>query len=110
MNEEILKRIDVLAAKMGVASEQLWAALIRQAHIEGVFDMWTLCSASVVTVLSLVYFYLIRDDYGAYLGRVFSTIFAIVCFVIWCACGGDILAALHNPEYWAANRILSALR
>ena len=35
MNDEVLARIDALAAKLGVVGEHLWGVLVRQAYIEG---------------------------------------------------------------------------
>lgn len=39
LTQEIMIRIDALAAKLGVASEQLWAIFVQQAHIEGYLQL-----------------------------------------------------------------------
>ena len=39
MTEEILKRVDALAAKLGVAATQLWAVLVHQARVRLITDV-----------------------------------------------------------------------
>ena len=34
IDSEVLKRIDALAAKLGVAADHVWAVLVRQAQVE----------------------------------------------------------------------------
>lgn len=36
MTDEVLKRIDALAAKLGVTADHIWSVLMRQARIEGI--------------------------------------------------------------------------
>ena len=39
MSDEILKRVDALAAKLGVVSEKLWGVLVKQAYVDGAIDV-----------------------------------------------------------------------
>jgi len=39
LTKELLSRLDALAAKLGVAADQLWAILVRQAQIEAIQDL-----------------------------------------------------------------------
>src|SRR5580692_8969790 len=47
MNEEILKRLDLLASKLNVTAEHLWQACLRQSRIEGYTDTFILILALV---------------------------------------------------------------
>lgn len=53
MTEEILKRLDALSAKLGVAAATLWDAYLRQARIEGIKDLAWAGIWSVVTILCI---------------------------------------------------------
>ena len=105
-----------LADKLGVATDVLWAALIRQAAIDGTVML-------VQCLLFLVAFgvyvrWIIRDpgdiDYDArdvrqaviIIGGITSVIgLALVILAI-----NDIIAAFLNPEYWALHKVMKLLQ
>ena len=51
MEQEMLKRLDVLAEKLGVAASMVWGFYIRQAYIDGVAD---LAAAGMITLVFIV--------------------------------------------------------
>ena len=53
MKEEVLTRLDVLAAKLGVAADHLWMVFTQQALLEGVGGVLLLLVMSLVSVLLL---------------------------------------------------------
>lgn len=108
MNEEILKRIDALAAKLGVAAEHVWGVLIKQARVEAATD-------AVGFILSLVCAYwLIRwARYMLKTGKDGDGIiwipFALCAFFVLVAGIGSfssIPTNVFNPEYFALKTIL----
>lgn len=102
MNQEILDRIDALAAKLGVVGEHLWAVLIRQVYIEaGLFML----SAGVAGALSV---FLVRVwnrspeyDRDVFLGIAITL--SVVAFIFTLAG----ISGLANAEYHALEKILS---
>lgn len=41
IDPELLKRLDAIAAKLGVTAQYLWSVLIRQGHIDGIMQVST---------------------------------------------------------------------
>jgi hypothetical protein len=110
MNEELLKRLDVLAAKLGVASAQIWQCLLLQSRIEAITDIGILC-------LCCGSFFVFRAwgrkivsgnwDEAAWLPL---TALACVTLIVACVVSSDIATELFNPQYFALNRILKSLK
>lgn len=114
MTDEILKRIDALAAKLGVASDHLWRVLTQQARIEAIEDLaW----AALFFALSGASIWAIRwviarrddDNIPGELGVV-SVIAALVFFVVACNCIAGTPGMFLNPEYWALKQILETVK
>lgn len=112
MKEELLKRLDVLAAKVGVASEHMWGVLVRQAYIEGIS---VLVATLLVAIGSVFIWRQFVKSNGAYddldvlwlIAGTISTIIGIVFLVI----SVDLVpTAIFNPEYYALKQILTVLR
>jgi len=118
MNEEILTRLDALAAKLSTTADQLWTVLIRQAQIEGVLFA---CIALVLAAIAVGFWRIghpklmsgwrngsqyHRDgwEFGLTAGWTISAVCAAVAIV--CA----FRAALYclNPSFYALRLILSA--
>jgi len=108
MQEELLKRLDALAAKLGVAAEHLWDVLVRQGQIEGMRGVVLAVVGFVVMLIAgrkaARAFRENRDD--ATMGWV------ILCFLS----GGAALVGqadawyLLNPEYFALRQLLELLK
>lgn len=113
MNEELLKRLDLLAAKLNVTATALWSALIRQARVEAIQD--TIYSVvlllAVGGLIKLIYWRWKSDD-----GRdddglvVTAAIAAAVFFFLFLMIASCIPTEFLNPEYFALTRLLEKLK
>lgn len=118
MNEEILKRIDLLAAKLGVTADHIWAVLVKQARVEAAeWIIWSL-------------FWFILSGACAYMSRwlyklektgnrsheveeayfLFAAVPSGIAFVIAAGCLANILTLFVNPEYWALKQIMEMMK
>jgi hypothetical protein len=111
VNQETVKLIEQLAAKLGTTADHLWAVLVRQAGIE----VWV----SVVTIVILGAFSAlwistfskwddwIDDGMGAVVmaGTIVSVVFL---FIVGCEIT-ELPTLLLNPEYWALKEVLDVL-
>lgn len=110
MNEEILKRLDLLAEKMGVATGQMWQALVFQARVEAIQD-------GIVLGLCLLAGYflyrwarqIIRDQPDEVVWVPWGVISAVVVILGLC-CISSIPTELFNPNYFALQKILEAVK
>lgn len=110
MQDEILQRLDALAAKLGVAGEGLWEILVLQAKISGIVDLiW-------VPILALLAFGAIRlmkwaedqaSDWDGVMVLSCVVIFASTIALPFLFTAG--IKELLNPEYYALNKILTIL-
>ena len=113
MNEELLKRLDLLAAKLNVTATVLWAALIRQARVEAIQDtVWSVLL--LFTVAGLVKFIYWRyrcedgrDDFGVVVAAAVGAIGLFFMFLMIASC---IPTEALNPEYFALTRLLEKLK
>jgi hypothetical protein len=119
--QEILARLDALASKLNVTSQQLWAILVRQAYAEAYVD---LAYAGVFAVIMFTAIYWLHRSitYGrstekagydsdwpalAVAGAiVFSIIVLISAAVVICDLNDAVLILL-NPQYWAYKHLFS---
>lgn len=132
---EILKRIDVLAAKLGVTAEIIWSILVKQAAIEA----WRTGIGAVVVIgaacalLPWVYREIARStaehkktecgggfcfDFtghwrGGFAGFMATTVACVVMLALLIAVVVDLASLptlILNPEYWALQQILGGMR
>src|ERR1017187_7037314 len=113
ISEELLKRLDVLAQKMGTTIDHLWQVLVRQAYIEAYLAIfWIIISAVIITVSCR---YILKsvemdeeDPISA--GRVTISItlgvLAVILFIVAC-CNVFSIGYLFNPEYYALGQFKS---
>lgn len=112
MNEEILQRIDALAAKLGVVGEHLWAVLVKQVQVDvivasGVLGLWTALSILwYVTNRAAIKKHGFSDAMEFGVGRtIFFAMLVVVGIIVWSACSPVILTGLLNPEYAALKKL-----
>ena len=109
MTKEILDRLDLLGAKLGVTGAHAYEVLVRQEHI----DAWSL------TVLAVLLW--VVSGYCFNLGRRYATMEErdqrMVSFIVsgFLLIIGTLVAfhaagRLLNPEYYAIQEIMEALR
>jgi hypothetical protein len=112
MTEEILKRLDALAVKLGVTGTHLWGVLVQQARIEA-FECigWALvwigigifCVRKARKSLKFEdpdkYFEIRLGLYAAFAVSIF------ICFMLLAGVPSQII----NPEYWALKEVIKAV-
>jgi len=113
MNEELLKRLDAIALKVGTTATQLWGVLIRQARVEMWQDIGWMVGWLAVCGLSAwgVRWLLHEDEPSANDGPI--VILAGVCvFAVLAAayCGQSAITEGINPQYWAFKQLLGMLK
>jgi cytochrome bd-type quinol oxidase subunit 2 len=119
VNEELLKRLDVLAAKLGVTAQYLWTVLVKQAHIEAAMDtFWAVVFIALLVSGVICLRWSIKkindpDTYNEEGWIALSTFSGIVIFaglILVPVFTSSAIAEHFNPEYWALEKILSALK
>jgi hypothetical protein len=116
MKDEILKRVDALAEKLGVASGELWKILVQQAHIVAIQTGVEIVICGAISIVG--YRWMRRgfaaaeeDDWDSFpavmIGGLLmffgGTLFAIVNLI-------DVWTPLLNPQYWALQQILETIK
>lgn len=109
MNEELLKRLDTIAEKLGVATNHLNEVFIRQAILEGYYGIfWFVAGIGLAFLTPFLYkkSKTIDDECAAIVMMIFVRIFAIA-FII----GGLMdTTSLFNPEYEATKELFKLLK
>jgi hypothetical protein len=110
MTDEIFKRIDALAAKLGVTASQIWAVLVKQARIEAVEDIcWALFWFLLAGLLSRMAWHAHKkDEESSGEVIVFGVITAVVCIGVGMAFIAGTPGMILNPQYWALKRLAEA--
>ena len=108
MQEELLKRLDLLATKLGVAVEHLWAVLVRQGTVEGVIGAFAAILGGVICLVSFKNLRAAYQEYedGTVVGWAFLAFMSLIAFAI----GVDQAKYLFNPEYFALQEVLRLLK
>lgn len=116
MNDEILKRIDALAAKLGVAGAELWRILVKQAKVDAISDVaWAIVSIAIIFgVIKLEYWAVRRnekeeDDWIIGI-TIISVIVGVTFLIVGIASLMDLPTALFNPEYRALELLKHAIK
>lgn len=107
--------LKLIADKLGVASEHLWGALVRQAAISSSVDLAVLVAG--VFGLKWAFGALRRNTKDMDIGEPWKVLgwaawgfMAFLMFVIIAANTSNIMAGFFNPEYWALKDVLSCLK
>lgn len=120
IQQELLKRLDAFAQKLGVTAEHLWGVLVKQAQIEATIAFgWTIFELIlfVIAVLCLRAAYkhgrewLDGEKYiplwATALYGCFATPLSIIAAMFNLF---DFIRWYSNPEYFALQEILKVLR
>jgi hypothetical protein len=111
MNEEILKRIDVLAAKLNTTGEHLWGVLLIQQRKDAITKILLFVAGLYLIWLSVRAFRKLpgagfHDEPKYIIGGIVSGVVG----VFFAAFGFDWWGHLINPEYYALKEILEMLK
>ena len=109
MKEEIFKRLDAIAAKLGVASENLWRILITQVKVDLYQDVFwaALCVGGTVLFGWLSYKSGKDEEAEPMVG---FALLAILFFVISAICLNCIVGYAINPEYYALQKAFELIK
>lgn len=115
LQQEIFSRLDAVAAKLGVAADQLWEILIKQAFIEGITSLiWAviLIGAAIIGwwgVCSKRFTWTSFDQEAP--GPKFLFILAgLGCTIAAPFALTSAIQYLLNPEYQAFQNLLTIIR
>jgi len=121
--QELLKRLDALADKLGTTGAYLWQVLVRQAVLGGVADSVVAVFLGVAAYLAFKY---ARYCYGKYIessqkDRYYPSEGWIAGYILLgIACAGlalastlvahDAILELMNPAFYALKEVLSSVK
>jgi len=116
--EKLTPLLERLAEKLGVTTDMLWKALLRQALLDGLVSLVQYVVVIVWTayLVRLSYRYRLPDETNDPLDHPFIMVGGSI---VWLATVALVLialftlpttlAAFFNPEYWALKKVLSLL-
>lgn len=122
MSEEILKRIDALAAKLNTTAAQIWDVYVAQARMEIVYNV---LYAIVWTVFAVAAFRFgkfwhaktnepLKGYCSDHDGEWMCTIASACVFILALGATASLIAEIatlaFNPRYWAIQQIIGALK
>lgn len=120
--QELLKRFDAVAAKLGTTAEYLWAVLVKQSIAQGIADaiIALLCLIAVLVLYKSVLPYCSKrfaeedeKGCGTEIGWEFAIGFTIAGIVVLSVAFGvnlhDAVLELVNPQYYALHEVLQTL-
>jgi amino acid transporter len=114
MNDQTAVVMQKLADKLGTTSEYLWSVLIRQAPLSGITDI---LQYAIIAICVFVYWRWVSSDKRDFSGCGDSwpgalivgipLLFLVVVVFFWFP---TTIYAFANPEYWALDRVLHAIK
>lgn len=110
MDEKTTELIERLAAKLGTTADHLWGVLLRQAPIS------SMTSAAIIFVFAAVLFLAfrlareVREEDSAAFAWIYWVIGVIVFTICATISAHNIATGLLNPEFWALDYILDAVK
>lgn len=110
--EELLKRMDAVAAKLGSASSALWPILVRQSIVSGWIDLCIGCGALSYVVWLLYHLPKVKElwesDDDSHNGfAFFGVALAVVMFIVLGIYIPAAIQQLLNPEYYALKYLVT---
>lgn len=109
IQQQIMDKLDAIAAKLGVAASALWAILLRQAKVEGWQDVFWACLC-ILAAGWLIYFahkYVDKKECeGVSLLLYIPVIILTICLYNEIYEG---ISCLANPGYWALQQLAKML-
>lgn len=121
LEESAARALDGLADKLGVATERLWIALLRQAPVDASVDLFLGLVAAPLAIWFLArklarlraVFEKGDDEFQDALLMIFGGLGLLVACIFeatfFCSLS-TILSGFFNPEYWALHEVLGLLR
>lgn len=115
MNETTAQLLAALASKLGVATDTIWSALIRQAPVSSAMHLITIAvclAAAARTLWCLARQYRDLEDvpWPSVLLVVGSIVAVAACLLVLLCGGPTLLSGFTNPEYWAICQLTELLK
>lgn len=114
--QEIFKRLDAMAEKLGVAAQYLWGVVVKQAYVEGITDLIVTVvlaiAATIAIKLCIKWHYKIIEDRWddiSYLPFTFAVIGIVVLLGIALGNLVDGVQHIANPAYFALKLLGEAI-
>jgi hypothetical protein len=114
VNDQTAALLQNLANKLGTTSEYLWGVLIRQAPISGTAD---LIQFSIFGIAAYFFYKWVTsenrdfsDGGDSWPGAIFIGLPLVLILIVIFFCFPNTLYAFFNPEYWALDHVLSAVK
>lgn len=116
--QELLKRLDAVASKLGTTTEYLWRVLVKQGYVEAIatlciIPVLLLCAYGCYVFVKKIWAVGVKDDWdspGPRFGVVFGIVGSIILVVV-SACNAYYgVIQLLNPEYFALQQILQGIK
>lgn len=112
--QEIFKRLDALATKLGVASQYLFGLFVRQSFIAGIECL----VGSILSAVLAVFLYKKIPAWREWENEPrtdrMATPFAIIgipmAFIVFVVCFINSIDYLGNPQYWAFKNLLDTIK
>jgi len=116
--QELLKRLDSLAEKLGTTGAYLWQVLVRQGRVEGIADLVT---AGLLGIIIFCLYKTIQlfhrkaeaedtfDDFGWIVGQIIAGISLVLATVFLCVALYNGILEIANPEYYALHEVLQTI-
>lgn len=107
MNEEILKRIDALAAKLSVTAAHLYGVLVKQAQMTAYIDGAWLLASLIVFIIGYTVAkrgFKMRDNWDDVPGvgiwlMVLGCVLSLTSIIVFTSNTAEFFTAIVNPEY-----------
>lgn len=119
MNEKAIEMLEALAAKLNTSVEFLWSVLLKQAVVNGIFDLVTViffCAFGYGYYRFVQWSAKAKDD-GSFMSDIGYPILLVIgggtCAVFLASTPWylyDATTSFLNPEYWAFKQIISTVR
>lgn len=112
LTQELLTRLDQLAATLGTTTEKLWAVLVKQGKVEGIFAGLT----SFVTIFLFIALYASlkrvwpEDEEDQLTAVLFGGVAMFILIIILYFNLYNTITYLFNPEYFAISKLVSIFK
>jgi hypothetical protein len=120
MDDKLMKYIDTMSVKLGVAAQHLYEVLTRQSIVEGITYLILYPVLFAISLIGLIYslkFYRKFDNERRfdeeYMAIAAACIFGILTAIMFIALIIEVpeaIGQLVNPEYYAIQHLLDAIK
>lgn len=115
MQDELLKRLDLMAANLGVATEHLYSVLIKQVYVDAAYSgLWLIVGIILACSIKPIFNKIRKmEDDGPYSDCLGSTIWIVcsaIASVVIIGFSTQVFIQILNPEYAAIKEILGVLK